>query len=111
MNAIDAVEGTVKKIIDQLHAIHTDNRMDDSEYVRNIKAAIEGAKNFVVANTEIVADPNAVSSALYDYAKALWLSSQKEDNTEDTATETDPEKNGYNEYYFDHLYQHGLYPL
>ena len=45
MKCIDAIEGTVKSILQQLHGLCVSIRhLDDTEYVRNVKAVIDATQ-------------------------------------------------------------------
>lgn len=46
MNCIDAVEGTAKTIIDGLFRLFIENNLDDTEYIRNIKAVMDSTDVF-----------------------------------------------------------------
>jgi hypothetical protein len=114
MNCIDAIEGSVKGIILRLHKLFLEDRQDDSEYIRNIKAVIEGTEAFVQENKEIVSSPEVLRDVLYRFARELWLNSavtrlpqpQDEPRTGSRA----PEDTDYEEYFFNYVYNHGIYP-
>jgi hypothetical protein len=72
MKCIDAIEGTVKCILNRIHEVSLEDRMDDSEYVRSVKAVIDATDDFVEGNQEIVPDPNLLKNVLYSYSKELW---------------------------------------
>ena len=114
MNCIDAIEGSVKGIILRLHKEFVESRQDDSEYIRNIKAVIEGTGTFVQENKEIVSSPEVLKDVLLDFAMELWIGSvrmraqQPKGATELVAAT--PEDPDYDEYYFHYLYSHGIYP-
>ncbi|MDJ0780490.1 MAG: hypothetical protein QNJ22_00890 [Desulfosarcinaceae bacterium] len=130
MKCIDAIEGTVKCILNRIHQVSLEDRMDDSEYVRSVKAVIDATDNFVEGNQEIVPDRDLLKDVLYSYSKDLWRSAApakqpaKEAALPTASTpgassapfsgafvdETDPENDGYRDYYFDYLYRHGVYP-
>ncbi|MCW7754658.1 hypothetical protein OOT00_11755 [Desulfobotulus sp. H1] len=106
MNCIDGIEGVAKKIIDTLYRTARDQGCDDSECIRCLRAAVEGAGSFVMNNREVVSDPSLLTKELYLYAKTLWLSSRN------PATEEakDPDEEYYG-YYFDRIYHQQNYPL
>lgn len=47
MKCIDAIEGTTKYIISEFHQIYIEEKLDDTEYIRNIKAIIDGIDMFI----------------------------------------------------------------
>ncbi len=112
MQCIKAVEEISKSIIQAIFDDFRRNKLDDSEYVNNIKSVIRGTDNFLKTNNELIEDPEMLKQALYAFAKSLWMGNQrqiclKEDETE-SASES--EEVGYYEYFFDYLYQYGNYP-
>jgi hypothetical protein len=132
MKCIDAIEGTVKCILSRIHEVTLEDRMDDSEYVRSIKAVIDATDDFVEGNQEIVPDRNLLKNVLYSYSKDLWRNTASDSpadlepspgepvgpkkagaaSTDDAPSnhETTPDDDGYRDYYFDYLYRHGVYP-
>ena len=129
MKCIDAIEGTVKCILSRIHEVTLEDRMDDSEYVRNVKAVIDATDVFVETNQEIVPDRNLLKSVLYSYSRELWRSTANESEPPATSEPEAPKKaeakasdeaesnaefagddDGYRDYYFDYLYRHGVYP-
>ena len=115
MNCIDAIEGTVKQIIIRIFNQYVTFGQDDSEYILNVKAVVEGAEEFALKNTEIISNPQTLKAVLYDFAKDLWLQNLQKSQPQ-TADEASAEKegaseqDGYYEYYYDHIYHHGGYP-
>jgi hypothetical protein len=114
MNCIDAIEGTTKSIIIKLHEAFTEGRVDDSEYIRNIKALLDGVNEFVYSNKELINDPKILEHVLYEFSRELWLSGLKkrldqESESEDSIT-GDFEDKEYYEYYFDYIFAHNEYP-
>jgi hypothetical protein len=114
MNCIDALEGSTKNIIIKLHEVFIDGRVDDSEYIRNVKAILNGVNEFVRSNREIISDPKILEQVLYEFARELWLSGLKkrleqESESEDSINEN-PEDKEYYEYYFDYIFAHNNYP-
>ena len=107
MNCIDAIEGTVKGIIDQLYADYVENYPDDSEFIRQIKLVIDATEKFVKKNRELITDPEMLSRILYDYAKKRWMENIERDPETDEHESSDV---GYHDYYFDYIYTHGGYP-
>ena len=108
MNNLDAIEGSVKSILEKLHGVWIDVHLDDSEYIRNTKAVIEAADRFIQENREVTSDPEILIKVLYQYAKELWLTHKM---TVAKPVSGDDDENGdYSEYCFDYIYQHGVYP-
>lgn len=111
MQCIDAAEGLAKAIIHNFYQVYLDNRLDDTEYICNIKSVIEGTDNFLKKNSELISDPEILKQVLYSYAKKLWLENQYRIAASEKEKEGDLGKDGYYEYYFDYIYHHGDYPL
>jgi hypothetical protein len=112
MNCIDAVEGTVKSIISRLHQGALENRLDDTEFIREVKTVIEASTCFVQSNREILAAPEVLTEVLYRFAKALWLERAVQGLQESPAL-SEGERGDqveYFNYFFDHLYAKGTYP-
>jgi hypothetical protein len=105
MNNLDAIEGSVKSILEKLHGVWIDAHLDDSEYIRNTKAVIESADRFIQENREITIAPEILIAVLYRYARELWLTHKM--TVEKPVT---GENGDYSEYYFDYIYKHGVYP-
>ncbi|MBI9083415.1 MAG: hypothetical protein JEZ11_07445 [Desulfobacterales bacterium] len=113
MQCIDAIEGSVKTIIQRLHRLSAEYLLDDTEYIRNVKATIEAVGDFLQVNQEIVTEPAMLKKVLYDYARNLWMAGQKETGTAPETPATngeDLEAPDYQEYYFGYIYKHGMYP-
>lgn len=112
MKCIDAIEGTVKNILQRIHAVCIEDNLDDTEYVRNIKAVIDGTDLFIRNNPEIVDDPKLLNQVLYLYSRDLWMVHQKAGTQEAGTKPTEPatEHEEYQTYYFDYLYHRGMYP-
>ena len=112
MNCIDAVEGTAKSIIDSLSQLFIESNHDDTEYIRSIKKVIDSTFLFLQSNREIAGDPETLKKVLYEYAKDLWLKNHVNNiKTDDRSSEEVMERTEYHEYYFNHIYNHGAYPL
>lgn len=113
MDCIKAVEGTVKSVLVKLHDIFVEDRLDDTEYIRNVKAVLEAADMFLQANKDISDEPDQLNQSLYKFSKALWLKHLKKirdrasDSNEDIVSEEDDE---YYDYYYDYIYNNGVYP-
>ena len=65
MQGIDATEGIAKAIIQTIYQNYIDNKLDDTEYTRNVKAVIEGTDNFLKENRELISDPEILKQVLY----------------------------------------------
>ena len=109
MNCIDAVEGTAKAMLGSFMEAATEYRLDASDYIRNVKAVIDGAVLFVADNPEVCATPDLIRTVLYEYTKTLWL-----DRLEETVVagceEDPPPELEYQAYCYDYVYDHGNYP-
>ena len=113
MDCIDAVEGTAKCVLVKLHRIFVEYTLDDTEYIRNVRAVLEAADMFVQDNKEIVCDPKMLKESLYTYSKTLWSDYMKEIRSREAVSkegEAVPEDDEYDDYYYDHIYAHGVYP-
>jgi hypothetical protein len=108
MKCIDAIEGTVKTILNHMHAVSLEEHLDDTEYVRNVRAVIEATDQFIVNNPEIVETPQLLKDVLYGYSRRLWLSGQQPPPAEQTGKAAEQEE--YQTYYYDYLYHRGIYP-
>ena len=64
MNTIDVIEGAAKSIITQFLRIFAEDGLDDTEYVRNVKAVIDGMDLFILKNREIIDDPKMLKQVL-----------------------------------------------
>jgi len=108
MNNLDAIEGSVKSILEKLHGVWIDSHLDDSEYIRNTRAVIEATDRYIQENREITNAPNILTQVLRQFAKSLWLNHK---TTVEKTTAGDSDDNGdYSEYCFDYIYEHGVYP-
>lgn len=113
MKCIDSIEGTAKYIISQFHKLFIEERLDDTEYIRNIKAIIDGIDLFTQDNKEIIREANLLKQVLYSFSKELWLANLKKSYTENITSQDEDDSsatNGYYNYYFDYIYNHGVYP-
>ena len=108
MNNLDAIEGTVKSILEKLNGVWIDTQLDDSEYIRNTRAVIEAADRFIRDNMEITNDPGILNTVLYEYAKNIWLTHKV--TAEKPAAGDSNDDGDYREYCFDYIYEHGVYP-
>lgn len=111
MKCIDILEGAAKCILERLYQQCTADNLDDSEYVRNVKSVIEAIDAFLKKNPEVVDDPELLKQVLYVYSRNLWLfGNQPEDAAAKSAEVLSGEQEEYQTYYFDYLYNRGLYP-
>ena len=111
MKCIDAIEGTVKYIFNRLHALSKEDRLDDTEYIRNVKAVIEATDKFLQDNPELVEGPELVKQVLYNYSRDLWLTGEPPaEQAPDKIEEAIDEKEEYQTYYYDYIYHRGVYP-
>jgi hypothetical protein len=112
MKCIDAVEGTVKCILNQLHAAHQQVYCDDSEYIHQVKTVIDATGTYVEQNPELFEDPAILKQVLYNYSRNLWLKEQhsgevpQESRPNGSASATDD----YQTYYYDYVYNRDVYP-
>ncbi len=107
MNCIDAIEGTAKKIILDFHTMHQLGEMDDTEFARDIRIVIDGAGVFVTNNCEITPNPELLKTVLFEYARELWKNTQNAKADSQNKCSSDE---GYDDYYFDYIFRHGIYP-
>ncbi|WP_319404701.1 hypothetical protein [uncultured Desulfosarcina sp.] len=109
MNCIDAVEGMAKALLGKFQDVSTEYRLDDSEYIRNVKAVIDTVILFVKNNPEVSETPELIREVLYDYAKTRWLARLEKtvDFDQEAGAARDLE---YQAYCYDYLYAHGNYP-
>ena len=109
MNCIDAVEGMAKALLGKFLDVSTEYRLDDSEYIRNVKAVIDTVILFVKNNPEVSETPELIREVLYDYAKTKWLARLEKtvDSDHEACATRDLE---YQAYCYDYLYANGNYP-
>lgn len=114
MNCIDAIEGIIKRIIDHTLEDLISDRLDDTEYIRNIKTVIVAAEAFIQENKEGFHSPEVVKRVLYSYAKDKWMNhrilpqSKNKTTTNEVDNLLDRE---YLYYYYDYIYDRGVSPL
>jgi len=109
MNCIDAVEGMAKALLGKFLDVSTEYRLDDSEYIRNVKAVIDAVILFVKNNPEISETPELIRDVLYDFAKMRWLA-RLEKSVDPDQAEVATRDLEYQAYCYDYLYAHGNYP-
>lgn len=112
MKCIDAIEGTVKCILKQLHYNHQNECADDSDYVHQVKAVIDATDQYVQKNPEFIQDPEILKQVLYVYSRNLWLMGQQTGEAPPTVhnDNSSSDHDEYQTYYFDYLYKRGVYP-
>lgn len=115
LNCIDAIEGTVREIIIRIFNQYITLGQDDTEYIMNVKAVVEGSEEFALKNSDVISSPHTLKAVLYDFAKMLWLQNLQKNPpqaSEETLVEKESvsDEDGYYEYYYDHIYHHGGYP-
>lgn len=106
MKCIDAVEGVIISIVKEYFSEYCPSR-DDSEYTLNIKIVLRAVDKFIRDNKEIFGDSEILKKILYEYSRDLWIADLIKRLPEDSDIEKERE---YYTYYFDHLYNHGVYP-
>lgn len=112
MKCIDVIEGAVKSILNHLHKDYAGQKLDDSEYIRNVKAVLDATDHYVRHNPEVAQDPQMLKQVLYVYSRNLWLMGQHPmiPQSHSQRETLDPENDDYQTYYFDFLYNRGVYP-
>lgn len=111
MDCADAVKDVVKCVLAKLHEVCVESRLDDTEYVRNVRAVLEGADVFFKDHADILDDPQAARASLYEFSKASWMKHLEKVRTKETDMKDEAaEHDGYDDYYYDYIYKHGVYP-
>ncbi len=112
MKCIDAIEGTVKCILKELHVNYAKSDDDDSEYIRHAKSVIEATDRFIQNNPELVKEPDLLKQVLYVYSRNLWIMGQQPRGADRPTTKSVArhDMEDYQTYYYDYLYKRGLYP-
>lgn len=114
MNHRNIIEGVTKRILDQIFVDLSLDRLDDTEYIRDVKAVILGAQDFIQENSGLFDSLEVAHQALYDYAKEKWMDYRikcQTENKESTAGTDDLFDPEYLYYYYDYIYDRGVYPL
>ena len=109
MNCIDAVEGSAKTLLGTFLDIATEYRLDASEYIRNVKAVIDGVVFYITDNPEVSETPELIREELYNYAKMLWLERLEKTVDPDSKAGSNPDIE-YQAYCYDYVFDHGNYP-
>lgn len=112
MKCVDAIEGTVKSILKRIHQVSVDENLDDTEYVRNAKAVIDGTDQFIRDNPELVEDRELLKQVLFDFSRTLWLTGKApaDQSPSPTGGSSAEENEEYQTYYYDYIYHRGIYP-
>jgi hypothetical protein len=114
MKSTGTIEGTVKFIIDQLHKMYVEEKLDDSDYIRCVKIMINATDTYLKRQKEITVEPSLLKDGLYTYSKELWLKRQvSEQICADTVNGNAPifqPDDDYQDYYYDYIYSQDLYP-
>ncbi len=111
----EAIEGTARSVLKSLYDVFLSDRQDDTEYIRNVKAVMDALQRYAQENDTVLPDPDPVKLKLYRFAKALWLENLKRDAGDGPEADIEPvaddmEYEDYYDYYFDYIYNHGVYP-
>jgi hypothetical protein len=113
MQCIDAVEGVLKSTISGMAQRYADGEVDDLEYARIVRTAVDCAVKFLEENKEIGTRPELLEKVLFDWAKSAWRRIHAEKSVDDPVLPKNLapfQDEGHEEYLFDHLYRRGLYP-
>jgi hypothetical protein len=112
MKCIDAIEGTVKSILNQLYKTCTDDQLDDSEYIRYVKAVLDATDHYAQCNPEVVEGPNILQEVLYAYSRNLWLMGGDSAAAQPFGQSKglNQESDDYQTYYYDFIFNKGIYP-
>ena len=114
MNCIDTIEGIIKRIIDRTLEDLFSDRLDDTEYIRNIKTVIVATEAFMQENKGIFNSPEIVKRILYDYAKDEWMNHRVKRRYKNKTIKDDADSFfdlEYLYYCYDYIYVRGVYPL
>ncbi len=113
MNCIDAIEKNAQQIIDYLLSQFIEEKISDADYVRSVKAVIEGTDTFVEANPELTRDPELLKRVLSAYAKDRWMNHLAKERLETTPVAENGTASNleYFYYLYDTLYEKEQYPL
>lgn len=114
MNCIDAIEGSLKCMINRFHQAYLEDGLDDTLYIRNIRSMLEGLDDFIQRNMELqLIDPKILRNVIYGYAMEKWLKSVRDmviKENPSTAKPVSHETDEYHRYYFDYIFHNGMYP-
>jgi len=114
MKCTGTIEGTVKFIIDQLHKMYVEDKLDDSDYIRCVKKIINATDTYLKSQKEVTVEPNLLKDGLYTYSKELWLKRQASEQIDTDTTDGNviviQPNDDYQDYYYDYIYSQDLYP-
>ncbi len=114
MNCIDAIEGTVKSILNKLCRAALEAELDDSDYIQTVRIILEATEQFARSNREIVPQPEILKKVLYEYSRNLWLNHRQNSATAKAPGNTRIQSGtcrDYQVYYYDYLFHNDQYPL
>ncbi len=109
----DPIKNVLRSVLIKIHQIFKESHQDDTEYVRNVKAVLNGFDAFAQDNKEVVRDPDSVRQWLYQFSKEQWLENVATARKKDAASQDDyptSADDGYHDYYYDYIFNHGVYP-
>ncbi len=113
MNCIKTIEDTIKSVLTGLHNVSVENRLDDTEYIRNVKAVLEATEAVLKDNAGSPGDTE-ILEVLYIFSKELWLKNLKETKENELLSEYEvsfyDDDDEYQGYYYDYIYNKGVYP-
>ncbi len=111
MDCADAVKRAIECVLAKLHDGCVEDRLDDTEYIRNVRAVLEGTDMFFRDNAEILGDPQEVKASLHEFSKTLWMHHLEKIRKKETdMKDEEAEDDGYYDYYYNYVYTHGVYP-
>jgi hypothetical protein len=111
MNCIDAIEGTAKALLGKFLDVSAEYRMDESEYIRNVKAVIDAVTLFVKNPTRRVCEtPELIRRVLIRFRQSKWLAWLEKTVDRDQETGSQVAIVEYQAYCYDYVYAHGNYP-
>jgi hypothetical protein len=107
MKCIDAIEGVIISVLKEFFSEYCPSK-DDSEFALNVKIIIKAVDRFVREHREIIGDSEILRKILFEFSRDLWIEEMlKRHNPEEADLEKEKE---YYTYYFNHLYNQGIYP-
>ena len=110
---IQTVEETAKRILFGLHRMSIEDGLDDSEYIRIVKNVLAETKRYISDNQDISSYSDKIFQSLYDYAKELWLLNIEKIREKTVGSDEEDyvlSDEGYDEYYYDYLYNYSVFP-
>lgn len=108
MKCIDSIEGVIISVLKEYFSEYCPSR-DDSEFALNVRIVLKGVDRFVREHREIIGDSEILKKILFEFSRDLWITDmiKKHHNPEETDIEKEKE---YYTYYFNHLFNQGIYP-